>query len=87
MIIESESLLKIFEHHNNTGKIRYEGSCHKCGCHTKVEITKTSSGYGLQGGVLFEPSSQNILILCSECIKKNGNQVYEHLHSRLQEAD
>lgn len=87
MIIESESLHKIFEHHSNAGEIRYEGNCYKCGCQTKVEITKTSGGYGLQGGGLFEQPSQNILILCSECIKKNGNQVYEHPHTGSQEAD
>ena len=87
MTIEVESLNKIFEQHNNANGFRYEGKCHKCDCDTQVEITKTSGGYGLQGGVLYESNTRNILILCSKCIKKNGNQIYEHHHSNSQEAD
>jgi hypothetical protein len=85
--MEVESLKKIFEHHNNANEFSYEGNCHKCGCHTKVKITKTSGGYGLQGGVLFEQLSRNILILCSECIKKNGNQIYDLHHPSSQETN
>jgi hypothetical protein len=73
MIIGAESLNRIFERYNNANAFRYEGKCHKCDCDTKVEITKTAGGYGLQGGVLYESNMQNFLILCSGCFRKNGN--------------
>ena len=73
MIIAAESLNKMFERSNSPhGFIRYEGNCRNCNCDTKVEISKTAGGYGLQGGVLYESDTQNFLIQCKGCFNKNG---------------
>ena len=78
MIIKVESLNRIFECHNNANNFSYEGKCHNCECHTKVKITRTAGGYGLQGGVLYESNTQNWSILCSGCFKKNDQQNLKH---------
>ena len=74
MIIKVESLNRIFERNYNPNSYWYEGKCHHCECDTKVEITKTTGGYGLQGGVLHESNTLNLPIICSECFNKNGHK-------------
>ena len=76
MLVRAESLNRIFKRHNNAAAdfIRYDGKCRQCGRDTRVEIIKTSGGYGLQGGVLYESNNHNFLILCSGCFKKSNRK-------------
>jgi hypothetical protein len=78
MIIGIESLDGMFGQVNNASHCTYEGKCHNCGCDAQVEITKTSGGYGLQGGVLCETNPQKLLILCSVCYEKFGKPIDLH---------
>ena len=71
MIIKVESLDRIFEQHNTANHFSYQGKCHNCGCNVEVEITKTSCGYGLQGGVLCESNPEDILVCCLDCHQKD----------------
>ena len=53
----------------------YHENCHDCYCDVEVNITKTSGGYGLQGGVLCETNPQNIYVLCLNCCEVIGKAV------------
>lgn len=71
MIITTTGLKKILLK-NGHDSCCYSGKCHNCGYDTEVSITKTIDGYGLLGGVLYEHSPENILVLCCVCYEKNG---------------
>jgi hypothetical protein len=45
-------------------------NCSDCGREVIVEITRTSGGFGLQGGVLIKCSSDKYLAKCPDCYKK-----------------
>jgi len=75
MIIKVETLNRIFERKNNAGDFSIEGKCNHCECDTKVEITRTTCGYGLQGGVLYESNTRNWPILCSGCFNKTATKI------------
>lgn len=70
MIVGIETLKKMAEQNNNAKKFSYECLCHHCGCDVEIKITKTSGGYGLQGGVLYQPNDGNLLALCVDCYLK-----------------
>jgi hypothetical protein len=69
MIITKESLDKLYKKNNQKTHFRYQGICHGCGWHVGVKITKTSGGFGLSGGVLYEPTPENFMIICSGCLE------------------
>ena len=71
MIIKVESLDRIFEQHNTANHFSYQGKRHNCGCNVEVEITKTSCGYGLQGGVLCGSNPEDISVCCLDCHQKD----------------
>jgi hypothetical protein len=70
LIISVEALDRIFEQNNDQQQYIYRGECHDCGCAVKIEIHKTSVGYGLLGGVLCAPNTQKIFALCTDCYEK-----------------
>ena len=70
LIIGVESLEKLFEQNSNPEQYNFHCNCHHCGCSVEVEITKTSVGYGMSGGVLYETNPQNFLGLCVDCYEK-----------------
>jgi hypothetical protein len=73
LLITVESLDRIFERHNTTNIINYKGKCHNCGCDVEVEITKTSGGCGLQGGVLYGSNPENLIFQCCDYEIGDGN--------------
>ena len=70
MIISVEALDRMFEENSNQKQQIYRGECHDCGCAVKIEISKTSVGYGLLGGVLCAPNPQELFALCPDCYEK-----------------
>lgn len=50
--------------------LKYIGKCRYCGSDVEIEITKTSGGYGLLGGVLCESASKTPIVLCADCYKR-----------------
>ena len=70
LIIGVKSIEKLFAQNSNPKQYNFQGNCHHCGCSVEVEITKTSIGYGMLGGVLYEPNPQNFLALCEACYEK-----------------
>ena len=70
-IITLESLNRLFEQNNNPATYSYQGRCDSCGSPVKLRIKKTSGGYGLLGGILYEPYPENYFVLCVECLEEN----------------
>ena len=70
--ITLESLDRIFEQNKNPATFTHRGRCGICGCSVKIEITKTSGGYGLLGGMLYEPDTENYISLCVGCYEESG---------------
>jgi len=72
MFVAIETLDIIAEYNNKADHFNYGCKCHKCGCDVDIEITRTSGGYGLLGGVLYEPNPENLLAFCAVCYLKSG---------------
>lgn len=68
-IIGLKSLDALIVQNPNVTPCEYSGICNHCGCSVKIDIHKTSVGYGLLGGVLYEPDSKTIVALCPSCQK------------------
>ena len=67
VIIMIEILRKMFEANPEKSTIVLKDKCSDCGCETIIEITPTSGGFGLQGGVLFKCSPDKYLAKCPAC--------------------
>ena len=65
-----EILKKMFEANPEKLTLVLKERCSDCGCDTTIEITPTSGGYGLQGGVLFRSSNDKYTAKCLTCYKK-----------------
>ena len=66
-----EILKKMFEANPEKSTIKLKQKCSDCGCETIIEITPTSGGFGLQGGVLFKSSTDKYIVKCTYCIGAN----------------
>lgn len=65
------TLLKnMFEGKPEKSTITLKGNCSDCGCDTTIDITSTSVGFGLQGGILFKCSPDEFLMRCPDCGQK-----------------
>ena len=65
-----EILRKIFEEKPKKSTIAIKGSCSDCGSETTIEVTATSGGFGLLGGVLFKCSPGGYLMKCPACCER-----------------
>ena len=75
MLIKVQTLDKMFEKNPDKSRMYFNGSCQKCGCHVRLEIHHLSMGYGLLGGVLFEPVANRLLAECEACYKNRPNSI------------
>ena len=66
-----EILRKMFDANPEKSIIGLKDKCSDCGCETILEITTTSGGFGLQGGVLFKSSTDNYIAKCPDCNETN----------------
>jgi len=66
-----EILRKMFEANPEKSKIVLKDKCSDCGCETLIEITPTSVGFGLQGGLLFKSSTDKYIVNCPTCYEAN----------------
>ena len=64
-----EILRKMFEANPKKSTIVLKDKCSDCGCETIIEITPTSVGFGMQGGVLFKSSTDKYIVKCPACIE------------------
>ena len=63
-------LKKLFEDKPGKSKIILKEKCSDCGGDITIEITPTSSGFGLMGGVLFKSSKDKYTAKCPACYEK-----------------
>lgn len=66
-----EILKKMFKTNPGKSTIGIVGTCSICGKKTNIEITPTSGGFGLQGGVLFKCKPDGYLVKCPDCHEAN----------------
>ena len=66
-----EILRKMFEANPKKSTIVLKDKCSDCGCETIIEITPTSVGFGLQGGLLFKSSTDKYIVNCPTCYEAN----------------
>jgi hypothetical protein len=66
-----EILRKMFEANPGKSTIELIEKCSDCGRETIIEITATSSGFGLQGGILLKCPPDGYLAKCSACYEAN----------------
>jgi hypothetical protein len=64
-----EILRKMFEDNPEKSTIILKEKCSDCGCDTTIEITPTSGGFGLMGGVLYKSPSGKYIVKCPACIE------------------
>jgi hypothetical protein len=66
-----EILRKLFDANPKKSKIVLVENCIDCKSETSIEITPTSSGFGLQGGFLFKFEPDRYLAKCPACYQAN----------------
>jgi hypothetical protein len=66
-LISADSLNQIFDQNKEPGTCTYRGKCGICGCLVQIEIDKTSGGYGLLGGILYETDPEGYIGICINC--------------------
>jgi len=62
-----EILRKMFEANPGKSTIVLNDKCTDCGREKIIEITTTSGGFGLLGGVLFKSSTDKYIAKCPAC--------------------
>ena len=65
------TLRKIFEADPGKSTIKLKEKCSDCGCEVIIEITSTSGGFGLNGGVLLKGDAESTFVKCPDCNKLN----------------
>ena len=68
-----EILQKMFEAKPERSTIVLKEKCSACECEVLIDITPTSGGFGLQGGALFECSTDEYCAECAACYKASQN--------------
>lgn len=71
-MVKPETLKKIFEETPSKSKTAVKSKCVDCGCEVIVNITLTSGGFGLQGGVLLEYLPNRPTVKCLDCYKADS---------------
>ena len=72
-MVDTETLKKVFEENPNKSSIAIKSECVDCGCEVIVNITITSGGFGLQGGVLLKCLPSGFMVKCPDCYKVDSN--------------
>jgi hypothetical protein len=66
-----EILRKMFEANPEKSTLVLKEKCSDCGCEITLEMTTTSRGFGLLGGVLFKSSTDEFTVKYPACIEAN----------------
>ena len=64
-----EILRKMFEASSGKTTIEIKEKCSTCGNHVIIKITRTSGGFGVDGGALFKDSGDTYRAECENCYK------------------
>jgi hypothetical protein len=66
-----EILRKKFESNPEESIIVFKEKCSECGHESKIDVTRTSSGFGVRGGNLCKSYNDNYIVMCAVCIEAN----------------
>ena len=66
-----EILKKMFEDKPEKSTVILKEKCSDCGCDIALDITPTSSGFGLMGGGLLKSSNDKYTAKCPACYEKH----------------
>ena len=73
MLINLNTLDRMFKETDDKSCLTYDGCCNSCGRDFKIEIHHHSSGgYGLLGGVLYEKESDQLSARCEACYHRKN---------------
>jgi hypothetical protein len=67
MLVEVDTLKRLFEKSPDVSLLSFSSCCMSCGCQVSIEIHKLPSGFGINGGVLFEANSDQLIAKCDAC--------------------
>ena len=70
-VIEIGALKRLFEKSPVKTTITVNCKCSSCGNDIIIDITHTSGGFGLNGGMLLEYTPTKYLVKCLDCVKLN----------------
>jgi hypothetical protein len=66
-----EILRKKFESNPEKSTIVFKEKCSDCGHESTIDVTRTSSGFGVRGGNLFKSYNDKYIVMCAACIETN----------------
>ena len=75
MLIRMNTLEKMFEQSPDKAHLTLTRRCQTCGRDITIEIHHLESGYGLLGGVIYEPDMDHLIAKCEACYKNRPNLV------------
>jgi len=75
MLIKMNTLDKLFEQSPDKAHLALSRRCQSCGRDVTIEIHHLKSGYGLSGGVIYEPEMDHLIAKCEACYKNKPNLV------------
>ena len=67
--VSLNSLRILFKRMGGDKSIIHMADCSKCGCKLKIKIDRTSGGFGLLGGILYESEPNKLYAECLDCNK------------------
>jgi hypothetical protein len=62
-----EKIEKMSINNSECNSILVKGACHICGEKTIIELSKTSGGFGIKGGMFQETPQDQLNIFCIDC--------------------
>ena len=66
-----EILRKKFESNSDKSIIVFKEKCSDCGHESTLDVTRTSSGFGVRGGNLYKSNNDKYIVMCAACIEAN----------------
>ena len=66
-----EILRKKFESNPEKSIIVFKEKCSECGHESTIDVTRTSSGFGVRGGNLCKSYNDKYIVMCAACIEAN----------------
>ena len=67
-MLNVENLAELFKKHPGKTTLNIQGKCFACRRDLNVEISPTTGGFGIKGGMLLDKNRQDYVISCVDCI-------------------
>jgi hypothetical protein len=67
-MLNVDNLKELFEEHPGESTLNIQGKCIACRCDLTVEISPTTDGFGINGGMLLDRDQQDYVVSCVDCL-------------------